>query len=152
MFVAVDQCALILHSLVCKVIHATTGDCFFSRQAHLYGISIISNASTKRLEVDLKDERLYSLSSLHLYVHVLIGYTQSKAQYARKASSTLMSTQKGLSGHAPLAPPQRTSLPAGKVPFLVVTDSRHECVYTLHHSSMHTECKFTSICVAAIAR
>ncbi len=40
-FVAIDNCASTLHSHVCKVIHATTGDWFFSCQARQYGVSII---------------------------------------------------------------------------------------------------------------
>ncbi|DBA85482.1 TPA: hypothetical protein ACH3X2_000428 [Trebouxia sp. C0005] len=33
-------------------------------------------------------------------------------------------------------------LTTNKVPILVVINSRHECAHTLHHATMHTECKF----------
>lgn len=78
MLTAIDDCASSLHSHVCKVIHATTGDCFFCCQAHQYGVSIIqaaSNVSTKRLEKDVGNERGFTPLAV-VHIHACTVYTK----------------------------------------------------------------------------
>jgi len=56
-FLAIGKYALTLHSLVCKVIHATTGDWFFSCQACQYNVGITRLPAMQALKAGSRCER-----------------------------------------------------------------------------------------------